>query len=217
MKTAIVFLILLCPLTAWVGEPPAEPSVGCRVQAVEMETKTGWFVTHHGSGVAIGRREILTAAHVVDAKGVATFRVEVASPGKSVADASGSFRWVACTLGGIDRERDLAVLIAGEDLPNFALLAADKHATLFMVASGEARPVSVSSGFITAAKADFGDMAHGKSGGAVLDGSGRLVGLVLQGEPLKGSSSAMRPDVTWFIAAGEIRKFLAKVLPAKKF
>ncbi len=184
---------------------PVAPSdaVGCRVQAVEADNRSGWFTTHHGSGVAIGRREVLTAAHVVGAPGA---RVKVEFGG----------RWIACSVAGVDAKTDLALLSAAEDLPNFAVLAADKESVLFMVASGETRPVNVSSGFVLKSRADFGDMAHGKSGGGVLNGSGQLVGLVIQGEPVREGSNQMRTDVTWFVGAVEIRKFLAWV-SVKKF
>jgi S1-C subfamily serine protease len=179
----------------------ATDSMVMRVRCVHDEDKT--TLTEHGSCVAVtdntlgldSKRSVLTAAHVVG------------KPSGTIVVEARTGHWVRCTLEKIDKDRDLALLKAAEDLPNAVRLAKVEALTVIASKAGETVRSQAATPFkIFALCSLFGP---GMSGGALIDSNGKLYGIVTAGvrDPRTGN---MCPDIGVFISIAEIRSFLQR-------
>ena len=155
----------------------ATRSVAGRVGSSVVGLGRGWGV---GSGVVVGEGRVLTNAHNVRGSDVAV----------TIGDAERS-----ATVAGVDVDGDLAVLstdTAGTTAIEWAEGPVGPGTPVFGVANPGGRGLRVTLGLVTAAGQAFrgprgrritGSLEHtaplpkGSSGGPVVDGSGRLVGI----------------------------------------
>ncbi len=150
MKYVCVLLTSLC--CCWAS------ASGVRVKAEREEP--GAVITAWGSGCFVGRRQVLTAYHVVD-RGYIT--VELAG------------EWRKCRVVRFDHKLDLALLECVAESDDVVKLAQGEP--LYVSASDKSAPiqnreVSRQSGWVN------GHIDHGNSGGPVLNAKGELVGIV---------------------------------------
>ncbi len=189
MRLAFVLSAALCGALALAA---ADTSPVCRLRSVVRQGSE--TVTSNGSAVMIGKKHLLTAWHVVDDKGAAIL-AEIAP-----------MTWKQCKVSAASVEIDLALLECIDELPTQAPIFSGQP--YFMIASGEGKKVTVSSGVVISATGNFGDMLNGKSGGGIFNACGELVGIVVSG--LADEKKNMRRDVTNFVGIGAIKNFLAE-------
>jgi S1-C subfamily serine protease len=197
-------LFIIVPLSAMAGE-----SFVLRVRAVQnFEDR---IVTQYGTGVVLdarefkyaGNRYVLTAAHVVKFEDKDESSEGPVATGVFVEQGRG--KWVRCEVILKDTTRDLVLLEAAQDLHSSVKLADP----IKMIVSGspEGRPVESQEGTFKEGKVAC-PMAHGMSGGAVINKDGQLGGLITLG--VVGGDGKMRADNAIFVSADCIREFLER-------
>jgi hypothetical protein len=138
-----------------------------------------------------GARYLITAAHVVSASG-AKISIELTNG-----------RWVACELVSADRNSDVALLKAAEDMAFPLKLAPDQ--CLWVSGCPESKPSTIAYGAMTKIDIEV-PMAHGMSGGAVFNWSREIAGIIVSGPG--DEQGNMRGDVGTFVTASVVRRFL---------
>jgi S1-C subfamily serine protease len=187
LVVACFALLATCGACASVVPRPGKSAV--RPAAVALEVSVECTGKHRGSGVLVGPRRILTAAHVVPCGEAA--HVVVTTPDGYVVPAHVTYT---------DDANDVAVIVPGYALPG-------PYPTVTSVGTGRVCIFSavperrVTCGVIRTVKGTeidhAADTRYGNSGSGLYDAHGRLVGIVTtrwQHQP-GGTARALRVEV----------------------